>query len=54
MRYCGVIRQACKELGIEVIDMAVNCDHVHLFIQYPPKYPICDIAYGCQVAIREV
>jgi putative transposase len=33
-----VIRKICKELDIEVIDMAVNQDHVHLFIKYPPKY----------------
>jgi len=34
----GIIRKTCKELDIEVIDMAVNPDHVHLFIKYPPKY----------------
>lgn len=36
----GVIRQTYKELGIEVIDMAVNCDHVHLFVQHQPKYSV--------------
>ena len=40
----GIIRQTCKELDIEVIDIAVNCDHVHLFIQYPPKYSVSFIA----------
>ena len=25
---------------IEIIDMAVNPDHVHLFIKYPPKYSV--------------
>jgi len=34
----AIIRKTCKELDIEVIDMAVNPDHVHLFIKYPPKY----------------
>jgi len=28
-----IIRETCKELGIEVIDRAVNVDHVHLFIK---------------------
>ena len=28
----------CKDLDIEIIDMAVNVDHVHLFVKYPPKY----------------
>ncbi|MDI6886342.1 MAG: IS200/IS605 family transposase [archaeon] len=30
-----IIRETCKELDIEVIDMAVNADHVHLFIKNP-------------------
>ncbi|MCD4842984.1 MAG: transposase [Methanosarcinales archaeon] len=29
--------KTCRELDIEVIDMTVNPDHVHLFIKYPPK-----------------
>ena len=39
-----IIREACKELDIEVIDMAMNVDHVHLFIKYPPKYSVSWIA----------
>jgi len=39
-----IIRGTCKELDIEVIDMAVNVDHVHLFIKYPPKYSVSWIA----------
>jgi putative transposase len=39
-----IIRETCKELDIEVIDMAVNVDHVHLFIKYPPKYSVSWIA----------
>ena len=33
-----IIRANCKELDIEVIFLAMNVDHVHLFIKYPPKY----------------
>ena len=32
----GIIRKTCKELDIEVIDMAVNPDHVHIFIGTVP------------------
>lgn len=39
-----MIRKICKEMDIEVIDMAVNVDHVHLFIKYPPKYSVSFIA----------
>jgi putative transposase len=31
-------------MGIERIEMAVNEDHVHIFIEYPPKYSMSDIA----------
>jgi len=40
----GTIRKTCKEMKIEVIDMAVNVDHVHLFIEYPTKYSVSFIA----------
>jgi putative transposase len=36
----GIIRKICSEMDIQIIDMAVNVDHVHLFIKYPPKYSI--------------
>ena len=52
-----IIRENCKELDIEVIDLAVNVDHVHLFIKNPfrkslygkmlrspPKYSVSWIA----------
>jgi len=40
-----IIRGTCKELDIEVIDLAVNVDHIHLFIiKYPPKYSVSWIA----------
>jgi len=40
----AIIRKTCKELDIKIIDMAVNPDHVHLFIQFPPKYSVSFIA----------
>ena len=30
-----IIRGTCKELDIEIIDMAVSVDHVHIFIKKP-------------------
>ena len=33
-----IIRDICKEHDIQIIEMAVNSDHVHLFFNYPPKY----------------
>ena len=40
----GIIRTTCNEIKIEIIDMAVNVDHVHLFIEYPLKYSVSFIA----------
>jgi putative transposase len=40
----GIIRGTCAEMGIKIIDMAVNVDHMHLFFQYPPKYSLSYIA----------
>ena len=40
----GIIRKICKEMKIEISDMAVNVDHVHLFIEYSPKYSVSFIA----------
>ena len=42
----AIIRKTCKELDVEVIDMSVSPNHIHLFIQYPPKYSISFIAKG--------
>ena len=39
-----VISEICEEIEIEVIEIAVNVDHVHLFIQIPPKYSYSEIA----------
>ena len=32
-----IIRKTCKNLEIDIIQIAVAEDHVHLFIQYPPR-----------------
>ena len=40
----AIIRKTCKELDIEVIDMAVNPDYVHIFLKYPPKYSVSYIS----------
>ena len=43
----GIIRKICKEMKIEIIDMAVNVDHAHLF---EPKFPTQKSkppSYGC-------
>ncbi len=36
----GIICKTCKEMDIEIIEIAVNPDHVHIFFRYPPKYSL--------------
>ncbi|MBE0523873.1 MAG: IS200/IS605 family transposase [Methanosarcinales archaeon] len=40
----AIIRKTCSKMDIEIIDMAVNPDHVHMFIKYPPKLSVSFIA----------
>ena len=39
-----IVRKTCKDIGIELTDMAVNVDNIHLFIRYPLKYFMSYIA----------
>ncbi len=36
----GIICKTCVEMDIEIIEIAVNPDHVHIFFKYPPKYSL--------------
>ncbi len=40
----GIICKTCREMDIEIIEIAVNPDHVHIFFMYPPKYSLSYIA----------
>ena len=40
----AIIRKTCRELDIEIIEIAVNPDHVHIFFRYPPKHSLSFIA----------
>lgn len=40
----GIIRKAFNGLDLEIVDMAVNVDHVHRFVKYPQKYFMSHIA----------
>jgi len=40
----GIICKTGREMDIEIIEIAVNPDHVHIFFKYPPKYSLSYIA----------
>ncbi len=31
------IKRACRNMEVDILQMAVAADHVHLFVQYPPE-----------------
>jgi putative transposase len=35
-----IVREAAKEMGVEVLDLAVNPDHLHLFVSAYPQLPV--------------
>lgn len=35
-----VIRETAKEIGVEVLDLAVNPDHLHLFVSGYSELPV--------------
>ena len=39
----AIIRQACSELGVEIVKGVLAQDHVHMFLSVPPKYSISDV-----------
>lgn len=38
-----IIRQICNSLDINILKWVVSDDHIHLFIEYPPKQSVSDI-----------
>ena len=38
-----IIRQTCAELGVHIIKGVLARDHVHMFINVPPKLELCAI-----------
>ena len=34
-----IIRSVARKLDVQIIQMAVNPEHVHIFFKYPPKLP---------------
>lgn len=50
----GILCKICKELDIEIIEIAVNPDHVHIFFKYPTKYSPSFIAKSLKGRTRRI
>ncbi len=38
-----MIKEVCDWKGIEILEGAVKEEHVHMYLQIPPKYSISDV-----------
>ncbi len=38
-----ILRQLCKQKGIEIIEAELCADHIHMLISVPPKYSVSQI-----------
>jgi putative transposase len=42
LRVREIIRQVCAEMGVTIINGALSCDHVHMFVEIPPHVSVSD------------
>ena len=39
-----IIRQLCKELGVQIVSGVLSREHVHMFVEIPPHIAVSDFA----------
>jgi Transposase IS200 like len=39
-----IIRQVCKELGVQIVSGVLSREHVHMFVEIPPHIAVSDFA----------
>ena len=37
-----IIRQVCKELGVQIVSGVLSKEHVHMFVEIPPHIAVSD------------
>lgn len=42
LRIREITRQICQQMGVTIIDGVLSKDHVHLFVEIPPKHSVSD------------
>jgi putative transposase len=41
-RIRDIVRQICVQLGVKIIDGALSSDHIHMFVEIPPKVAVSE------------
>ena len=42
-RVRDIIRQVCREMGVQIIEGVLSNDHIHIFVSVPPHVAISDL-----------
>ena len=42
LRIRQLVRQICEQMGVSILKGVLSSDHVHLFVEIPPKHSISD------------
>ena len=42
-RVRDIIRQVCREMGVQIIEGVLSSDHIHMFVSVPPHVAISDL-----------
>ena len=40
--YAPIIRQVCRELGVQIVSGVLSREHVHMFVEIPPHIAVSD------------
>ena len=51
LRIRALTRQICKNLGVRIIKGVLSSNHVHMFIEIPPKHSVSDVMRRIKGAI---
>ena len=43
LRIREITRQICSQMGVTIIKGILSSDHVHMFVEIPPKHSISDV-----------
>jgi putative transposase len=43
LRVRDIVRQVCREMGVEIVKGVLSSDHVHMFVSVPPHVAISDL-----------
>ena len=51
-RLDALLHEKCKDLGLEIIALEIQSDHVHIFVNALPKFAPRDIAFLLKATLR--